>query len=172
MGNFLNEFLLNSDLFAAVIVFVAVALPVFGHFYNQFIDGLKSRTEHTSLYVVGGVFVTIVAGALFSWKSALMFLVLFGLSGLPMIVGEFKRTDHRVRLARVTKNKRKRLPYVANALIEEAFDDVKEAQRLIDVAFKNNGMNVPSALAMADASQKLSKAVSSLVELKGIQAEE
>ena len=165
MDKFLNEYVMNS--LPALIVFVVWLLPSFGYFYNKLMDRLTSRLEHTSLYVAIGVAVTIAVGALFSWKAALMYLILFGLSGLPMIIGEFKRTERKIISAKAPR--RKRLPYAANGRIEDAYDYVKEGQRLIDVAMKNNGQNVESALPLAEATTVLNRALTNLMEVKMIQ---
>jgi hypothetical protein len=172
MGSFLNEFLADSQALLAVIVLIVLALPVFGYFYNQLMNSLSHRGEHTSLYVVGGVAVTLIAGSLLSWKAGLLFLGLFGLSGLPMIAGEFRRTEQKKRFMRVTnKNQRKRLPYAANAFIEDAHEAAREAQRLLDVAMRHNLNNPESAIAIAHSSQEMSKVISRLVELKLIQGD-
>jgi len=164
MGDFLNEFAVN--LLPALTVFAMMGLPIFSHFYNQLMDKLANRSEHTSIYVAIGVAVTVVVGGLFSWKSALLYAILFGLSGMPMIIGEFRRTE--VKVAEKSL-RRRRLPYAANGCIEDAHDAVKEAQRLIGVALKNNGKNVEAALSLAGASTEISLALSKLIELKSIQ---
>ena len=77
MGEFLNGFVAKLQALPALIVFVVLSLPTFAYFYNKLMDRILSRTEHTSLYVVGGVAVTLAAGALFSWKSGLLYFILF-----------------------------------------------------------------------------------------------
>jgi hypothetical protein len=116
LGDFLNEYAAKLHVFLPLIVAVMILLPVFGYFYNRLMDKLKGK-EHMSVYVAGGVLVTLAAGALISWKSALLFLVLFGLDGIFMIAGEYRRTEKQAK-ARV-----KRLPYKANGLL----DDMKMA---------------------------------------------
>lgn len=78
LGDFLNEYAAKLHVFLPLIVAVIILLPVFGYFYNRLMDKLKGK-EHMSVYVAGGVLVTLAAGAIISWKSALLFLVLFGL---------------------------------------------------------------------------------------------
>jgi len=166
-GSFLNEFALN--LLIALVVFAGMGLPIFAIFYNRFIDNRTDRNEHTSLYVAIGVLITLIVGGLFSWKAMILYLVLFGLSGLPMIVGEFQRTDrkHKERAARSVR--RKRLPYAVNGRIEDAYDAMKEVQRLIGVAMKYNGKNVESAIPLAGATTEINLALSRLMEVKSIQ---
>lgn len=166
MGDFLNEFAVNMSVLPALIVFAALGLPTFGYFYNRLIDKLGDH-EHISLYVAIGNFVTILVGSLFSWKAGLLFLGLFLLDGLPMIAGEYRRT-HRKSVEKTLR--RKRLPYAANARIEDAYDALREAQRLVGVAMKHNGRNVEAALPLAEASSQINLALSRLVELKGIQS--
>jgi hypothetical protein len=113
MGDFLNQYAAKLQVFSPLIVAVVILLPLFGYFYNRLMDKLKGK-EHTSMYVAGGVLVTLAAGASISWKSALLFLVLFGLDGIFMMVGEYKRTEKQAKV-RV-----KRLPYKANAMIDAA----------------------------------------------------
>jgi hypothetical protein len=114
MGNFGNEYVTNSQVVFPLAVAIIFLLIIFGYFYNRLMDNLKGK-EHTSLYVVGGVIVTIAAAALISWKSALLFTILFLLDGIFMIVGEFKRTEKQAKNPR-----RKRMPYAANGLIDDA----------------------------------------------------
>jgi len=113
MGDFLNEYAAKLQVFYPVIVAVIILLPVFGYFYNRLMDKLKGK-EHMSVYVAGGVLVTLGAGALISWKSAVLFLILFCLDGAFMMAGEFKRTERQAKAPRV-----KRLPYKANAIIDD-----------------------------------------------------
>lgn len=114
MGDFGNEYVSNLQVFLPLIVALVILLPLFGWLYNRLMDSLKGK-EHTSIYVTGGVLITIAAGAAISWKSALLFLVLFVLDGVFMIVGEFQRTEKQAKTPR-----RKRMPYAANGLIDEA----------------------------------------------------
>lgn len=117
MDGFGNEF--DVKLQIALAVFVVVIAPVFGYFYNNLMDRL-TENEHSSLYVVIGVAVTIILSSAISWKSALLMAVLFGLTGLPMIIGEFNRTKRKQRKEQQEKSiRRRRLPYAANGLIDE-----------------------------------------------------
>lgn len=167
MEGFMNEFAVNPQVWPALLMFVLLALPIFGYFYNLLMDRLNGTKEHMSLYVTGGVLVTLLAVGLFSWKAALISLGCFALSGIPMITGEFKRTEQQK--TRKPAPRRKRLPYAANACIEDAYDAAREAHRLLGVAFKNNGKSPESSLPMAEASHQLSDAIIKLLELKAIQ---
>lgn len=122
MGSFLNEFVSNLQ---AVIVFIVIAAPTFGYFYNRLMDSLKDEHEHTSLYVAIGVAITLTFGALLSWKASVLLLSIFCLTGIPMIAGEFRRTERK----RKSAPRRKRLPYAANGILDEAKIAATEAQR-------------------------------------------
>ena len=115
MGLFLNEF--AAKLFWPLAVAAMFILPIFGHFYNKLMDKLEGKDEHTSLYVALGNLVTIGIASIFSWKAALLFLILFMADGTPMIFGEFKRTERR---AKKKTPRRKRIPYAANGRIDDA----------------------------------------------------
>jgi len=167
MDDFLNEFAVNLQ--GALAVFAVMGLPTFSYFYNLFIDKRSDRNEHTSLYVAGGVLVTLLVGGLFSWKAMALYLALFFLSGSPMIRGEFKRTDRRYQQAKEKNLRRRRLPYAANGMIADAHDAAKEAQRLIGMALKSNGRNVQTAIQLAAAGSEVNEIISKMVELKLIQ---
>jgi len=163
MGLFLNEF--AAKLFWPLAVAAMFILPIFGHFYNKLMDKLEGKDEHTSLYVALGNLVTIGIASIFSWKAALLFLILFMADGTPMIFGEFKRTERR---AKKKTPRRKRIPYAANGRIDDATLDVKEASRLIGKALKEKDMTI-SAVQLAEAGHELNDAHAKLVELKLIQ---
>lgn len=167
LGDFLNEYAANSPLFWAMAVGAIFTLLIFGYFYNRLMDHLKGRDEHTSLYVAIGVSVTVTVSALFSWKSALMTLIFFSASGIPMIVGEFIRTRERVE-EKTRTPRRKRLPYAANSRIDAATMDAREASRLLGMALKEKDGTV-RALQLAQASHELNDLYQNLLELKMIQ---
>jgi hypothetical protein len=123
MGSFLNE--IEANLLIASVVFVVIASPIFGYFYNRLMDSLKGEYEHMSLYVAIGVAISLVLVALISWKAALVALGVFTLTGLPMIIGEFLRTERK----RKSAPRRKRLPYAANGILDEAKIAATDAQR-------------------------------------------
>jgi hypothetical protein len=167
MGAFLNEFAVN--LMPALAVFAVMSLPIFSVFYNQLMDRLAHRSEHTSLYVAIGVAVTLLVGGLFSWKAMLLYLALFALSGMPMIVGEFRRTERRHQQDSKPAPRRRRLPYAANGFIAEAYDNASEIQRLLKLALKSNGNNVATALQLSAMSGEVTGIIKNLLELKQIQ---
>lgn len=164
MGDFLNE--IGANLLIASVVFVTVSAPTFGVFFNQFIDRLKGEYEHTSIYVAIGVAITLVLGALISWKSFLLYSVLFVLTGLPMIFGEYRRTEQK----RKTAPRRKRLPYAANGILDDARMSTTEAHRLIGKALEAKS-NEEIYKYIAGASHELTTITSKLAEVKQIQLE-
>lgn len=166
LGSFLNEYVSNPTAFWTLAVAVFFLLLIFGYFYNRLMDSLKGK-EHPSLYVAGGVLVTIGAAALFSWKAGLLMVILFLADGLPMIVGEFKRT-HRQIEERKKQPRRKRLPYAANGRIDDARMAIKEAVRLLGMTLKEKDPTA-RALQLANASHELNLAETDLLELKLIQ---
>ena len=71
-----------------------LGLLLFGVSYNLLVEYFQKRTQrYTAELVVGGVIVTVLASAfLIGWENALIVLVCFVASGLPMIVGSWMRT--------------------------------------------------------------------------------
>jgi len=126
LGDFLNEYAANPHVIFPLVVTITFLLIIFGYFYNRLLDKLKGK-EHTSVYVVGGVIVTIAAAALISWKSALLFAILFVLDGIFMVVGEYKRTEKKHK----STPRRKRMEYAANGLIDETKMSATEIHRLM-----------------------------------------
>lgn len=166
LGSFLNEYVSNSTVFWTLAVAVFFLLLIFGYFYNRLMDALIGK-EHLSLYVAGGVLITIGAAALFSWKAGLLMLALFAADGLPMVVGEFKRT-HRHTEERKKNPRRKRIPYAANGRIDDATMALREGNRLLGMALKEKDPTA-RALQLATASHELNEAQTNLLELKLIQ---
>lgn len=70
-----------------------ICLLIFGFFYNLLVERFQKRTQrYTAEFVVGGVLVTVLASALFiGINDALIVLLLFAASGLPMVVGSWVR---------------------------------------------------------------------------------
>jgi len=161
LGDFSNEYVVNSHVLLPLAVAIVFLLIIFGYFYNRLMDTLKGK-EHTSLYVVGGVIVTIVAATLISWKSAFLFTVLFSLDGIFMIVGEFRRTEKQAKSPR-----RRRMPYAANGLIDAIKMSAVELNRLIGQYLQNND---PRKL--NEAQVEVAKILISSTELKNIQINE
>jgi NhaP-type Na+/H+ or K+/H+ antiporter len=71
-----------------------LGLLLFGVSYNLLVEYFQKRTQrYTAELVVGGVIITVlVSGFLIGWDKALIVLVCFVASGLPMIVGSWFRT--------------------------------------------------------------------------------
>jgi hypothetical protein len=164
MGAFLNEF--DANLQTGVIVFIVIAAPTFGYFYNRLMDNLKGESEHTSLYVAIGVTITLAFGSLLSWKASLLLLSIFCLTGLPMIVGEYLRTERK----RKTAPRRKRLPYAANGMIDDAKIAATETHRLIGKALQSDTKE-EIYKSLAGASHELTTIANKLNEVKSIQLE-
>lgn len=160
LGDFLNEFAANLQVFLPLIVAVVILLPMFGYFYNRLMDKLKGK-EHTSMYVAGGVLVTLAAGALISWKSALLFLILFGLDGIFMIIGEYRRTERKAR-TRV-----RRLPYKANGLLDEIKMAATSMRHLI-----GKMLEIPDDKLLTRIQQELMTILVAIEELKNIQRDQ
>jgi len=163
LGGFLNEYAVNLHYFLPIVVFAAMSMPVFGHFYNRLMDRLADEREHTSLYVAGGNLVTLAVGAIFSWKAALLFLILFILDGLPMITGEFRRTERKVKALRV-----KRLPYKANAFIDDIEMAANESRRMLNSTFKSKN-DAERAIKLAGISNEINIIKERVYDLKSIQ---
>lgn len=72
---------------------VFLFLLLFGVGYNLLVEYFQKRTQrYTAELVVVGVLVTVLAsGFLIGWGSALIVLILFVASGIPMIVGSWIR---------------------------------------------------------------------------------
>jgi hypothetical protein len=76
------------------ILAVMLALVLFGILYNFLVDWLSSRKYaegYMSLLVAFGVLGTMIGIALISWPVAVLCLLTFSASGLPMIVGSIAR---------------------------------------------------------------------------------
>jgi hypothetical protein len=162
MGAFLNE--LDANLQTAIVVFIVLAAPIFGYFYNRLMDSLKGESEHTSLYVAIGVTITLAFGSLLSWKASLFLLSIFCLTGLPMIVGEFLRTEKK----RKTAPRRKRLPYAANGLLDEAKIATITAHEKLTRASNTNSLEEIYRY-QRDAALELTTITSKINEVKQIQ---
>lgn len=163
MGNFLNEYALNSQILLPLAVAILISLPIFGYAYNKLMDSLRGK-EHTSIFVAGGVFVTLAAGALISWKSALMFFALFTLDGIFMITGEFKRTEKRQKSVR-----RRRMPYVANSLLDETMMAITEARTYMGKSIKGGKVSLEDLLIIE---HEINTAGLKIMEVKQIQINE
>ena len=79
---------------SGTILAVFLGLVLFGVVYNAFVEWLEGRgyTEgYLALIVAVGVFVTIVGIAVINFQAAIIALVAFAGSGLPMIIGSIVR---------------------------------------------------------------------------------
>lgn len=164
MGAFLNQ--LAPNLQTALVVFIVIGAPVFGYFYNKLMDSLKGEHEHTSLYVAIGVTITLAFGSLLSWKAALLLLSIFCLTGLPMIAGEFRRTERK----RKTAPRRKRLPYAANGILDEARMAATDAHGYMTKAI-NATKSEDIYRNLAAAATELNTITNKIAEVKQIQLE-
>jgi hypothetical protein len=177
MGSFFNEYGANSPLFWAVVVGVVIGLPVFGYFYNRWIDAL-GENEHTSLYVVGGVIVVLLAGCLFSLRAAILFAALFMLAGVPMIWGDFQRAKRKPVPAPTQTTeapvvepapRRKRLPYVINGLLDDVSMAAVQAMRCLTDALRKRGNLEEMLVCISLAVQEISTIQIKISEIKNIQ---
>ncbi len=164
MGSFGNEYTANLQVLLPLAVAIAIILPVFGAWFNRLMDKLRGKEEHTSLYVAIGFLANVVAGALISWKAALLFLVLFSLDGVFMIVGEYKRTEKKPKAIPAPRLARKRMPYAANGLIDDIRMAAKEIHKLLGEWIKSHE---PGTLLKIQ--RELTTVLLKLEELKNIQ---
>ena len=161
LGSFLNEYAANSHVLSVWLVAVLIGLPVFAFFYNRFIDRLKGK-EHTSLYVAFGNLVTILVAGLISWKAAILFLFLFALDGLPMILGEFRRTEKR------EKSRVKRMPYKVNGYLKDTEEALELSHRFIGSAIDANEVEKHFEM-LTRASHELTSAIVAIKKARNIQ---
>lgn len=79
----------------AIPVAIGAVLILFGILYDWLASYLhqKGHSEgYTSLLVVGGVLVTILAaGFVIGWPAVIWLLILFACSGTPMVIGDIYR---------------------------------------------------------------------------------
>jgi hypothetical protein len=150
MGDFLNQFAANPLIFWPLVVSIPLALVIFGYWYN----GVVARDRHArrSLYVIIGVLVTLGAAALFSWKAALITLILFACSGLFMAIGDYQRR-HEAQAAEACPvvTHAKRGSYKINGLADDAASAAEETSRHLTQAIKRRGTETEllSALSLA-----------------------
>lgn len=80
----------NSSGLAVAFIF----LLIFSFGYNFIVDRFQKRTQRfTAEFVVGGVLVTVTTSGFFiGWGNALVVVILFVASGLPMIIGSWVRS--------------------------------------------------------------------------------
>lgn len=163
MGDFGNEYTANLQVLLPLLVAIVIVLPVFGAWFNRLMDKLKGK-EHSSIYVAIGFLANLAAGALISWKAALLFLILFSLDGIFMIVGEFNRTEKKPKTQPAPRLARKRMPYAANGLIDDSRMAAKEIHKLLGEEIKSHE---PGTLVKIQ--RELTTVLLKLEELKNIQ---
>ncbi|MCK4826166.1 hypothetical protein KA005_61045 [bacterium] len=72
---------------------ILFALFWFGCAFNAFVDFLRDRSDgYLSMLVAVGVGITLIGVAIISWQAAVLVLVCFTASGIPMIIGEIARS--------------------------------------------------------------------------------
>jgi hypothetical protein len=84
--------MLNYD--PSLLALTAVLLLAFGVLYNILVGWLQKQgydEGYTALEVVGGVAVSLLILALADWQAALITLIAFCFSGLPMVIGSIWR---------------------------------------------------------------------------------
>jgi hypothetical protein len=165
-GPFLNEFTANPSTLMAVAGAVVLVLALFSWLYNGLMNRRKGENVYTAIYVVGGVTVTLFGAALISWKAALLVLVCFMASGVPMIIGDMVRSTKR---QRTDNHKPKRLPYRANGLIKDAFDLLFDANHSLTELVERKPLSMEEMMRLvARIAIKVSAASRNLSEVRTI----
>lgn len=166
MGDFLNEFASNLQVLWPLVVGIALTLPIFSYFFNRIVAADKNGQR--SLYVVIGVLVTLAAVALLSWKAALLSLVMFALSGLFMIIGDYQRG---LKKASQPQARIKRASYKVNGCLGEAAAAAEQANRHLAQALKKHSEPAEMLASLALATQELTTLRLRLAEAQQIQKE-
>lgn len=79
---------------------VAFALVMFGAYYDSLMTRLADHKDpYISIFVAGGVAVTLGLIAVIDWRAAVLALGAFACSGLPMVAGSIRRNMERQRQA-------------------------------------------------------------------------
>ena len=109
-----GSFALDWKLIGAVLF----GLFMYGWAYNAFVGSMEGRKDgYLAMLVAAGVGTTLVGVAVISWQAALLVLVCFAASGIPMIIGEIARTIRkRERALRVQR-------LIAEAEAKDILDD-------------------------------------------------
>src|SRR5690554_1398126 len=98
---------LRDPLLFAVIL---AALLMFGLWFNSYVErrveSADGEQPFTWVWVVTGTLVTLIGLAIINWQAALLALICFTASGVPMIVGSINRHERR-------QEKRRRLMHLA-----------------------------------------------------------
>ena len=97
---------------------VLFGLFMFGWAFNALVDYLKDRSDgYLAMLVVAGVGITLIGAAIISWQAAVLVLVCFAASGIPMIIGEISRSIRmRERAIRIQR-------LIAEVEAKDIFDD-------------------------------------------------
>jgi len=145
-GSFLNQFTSNPTILLVLGSALAILLALFGVLYNGLMNRRKVNDGYTAFYVVGGVLVTLAAVAVISWKAAMLALFAFVFSGLPMVIGAMIRSE---KVRHADKHRRLRLPYAANGLVKDAFDELTEASRCLAEIVEKRQMTMDEMIRLA-----------------------
>lgn len=79
---------------------VAFALLMFGAYYDSLMTRLADHKDpYISIFVAGGVAVTLGLIAVIDWRAAVLALGAFACSGLPMVAGSIRRNMERQKQA-------------------------------------------------------------------------
>lgn len=161
-GSFLNPFLEDARMFVPVAIGIALALFLFGYFYNRALDNMSERRGRTAFFVVGGTLFTLGMIAILSWKAAVLALCAFAIDGAWMIMGDVTRAISRLEKEnRNPRKQRKPLPYAAAALVDDSIMALSVSQRIVKEMLKDglDGKKVGLiGLQIAEAIQKLIEA--------------
>lgn len=164
--SFLNQFASNPAVLAILAGAGATLLALFAVLYNGKMDRRKTQDGYTAYYVAGGVLVVLTVVALISWKAAALTLAAFVPAGLPMILGDMRRSEKQ----RADSHRPKRLPYRANGLVKDANDLLFDAsKRLTELAEKRQLTMDEMMRLVVQASIRVSDARSKLAEVQHIQ---
>jgi hypothetical protein len=96
---------MNEPGFVVRLAAAIVADAAFGVIFNRWIAQHQSRNDgiYTAFYVAGGVLFTVATAVLLiGVEQALLVLVLFAASGLPMIIGSMQRHTERIQTTNET----------------------------------------------------------------------
>ncbi|HAE59331.1 MAG TPA: hypothetical protein DCG54_07455 [Anaerolineae bacterium] len=148
MGDFLNEFASKMHVFPALVVGALIGALVFSYWYNRIVEG--DTKGNRSLYVIGGVLVSLGLISLFSWKAGLLGLVVFSCTGLFMAIGDYQRGIKRAAKASEAKPRIKRATYKINGLVDSCAMSVEQSSNyLLDALKKRDQAELIRLIALA-----------------------
>lgn len=94
---------------------VLFGLFMFGWSFNALVNYLEDRTVgYLAMLVSAGVGITLIGAAVINWQAAVLVLICFVASGIPMIVGEISRSI----------NKRERALRIQRLIAESEMKDI------------------------------------------------